>query len=62
VFVRGTLIGGAAETEARCGRLARPLDPARPDGPSIELHVAVLPALARHPRPGRAGRRRRRRG
>ncbi|WP_119290240.1 alpha/beta fold hydrolase [Azohydromonas sediminis] len=39
------------EHEARCGRLARPLDPARPDGPSIELHVAVLPALARHPRP-----------
>jgi pimeloyl-ACP methyl ester carboxylesterase len=38
------------ETEARCGTLARPLDPARPEGRQIELHVAVLPALARRPR------------
>lgn len=39
------------EHAARCGRLARPLDPARPAGPSIELHVAVLPAMARLPQP-----------
>lgn len=39
------------EHAARCGRLARPLDPARPAGPTIELHVAVLPAMARLPQP-----------
>jgi pimeloyl-ACP methyl ester carboxylesterase len=39
------------EHEARCGQLARALDPARPDGPTIDVHVAVLPALARHARP-----------
>jgi pimeloyl-ACP methyl ester carboxylesterase len=33
---------------ARCGVLQRPLDPARPQGVQIELHFAVLPALARH--------------
>ena len=33
---------------ARCGVLLRPLDPARPQGVMIELHYAVLPALARH--------------
>lgn len=37
--------------ELLCGRLARPLDPARPDGPSIDIHVAVLPATARGKRP-----------
>jgi pimeloyl-ACP methyl ester carboxylesterase len=37
--------------DARCGRLARPLDPSRPDGPHIDIHVAVLPALARSKRP-----------
>jgi pimeloyl-ACP methyl ester carboxylesterase len=34
---------------ARCGVLRRPLDPARPQGPQIDLHFAVVPALARHP-------------
>ena len=34
---------------ARCGSLLRPLDPARPQGLLIDIHVAVLPALARHP-------------
>ncbi len=34
---------------ALCGRIARPLDPARPAGPSIDIHYAVLPAQARHP-------------
>ncbi len=33
---------------ARCAVLKRPLDPARPGGPQIDLHYAVLPALARH--------------
>lgn len=33
---------------ARCGALLRPLDPARPTGVQIEVHYAVLPALARH--------------
>jgi pimeloyl-ACP methyl ester carboxylesterase len=33
--------------DAQCGVLKRPLDPARPDGVQIDLHVAVLPALAR---------------
>ena len=36
---------------AQCGVLKRPLDPAAPGGPAIELHVAVLPALSRHKRP-----------
>jgi pimeloyl-ACP methyl ester carboxylesterase len=36
---------------ARCGVLPRPLDPARPQGPMIDIHVAVLPALARNPKP-----------
>lgn len=38
-------------TEARCGVLMRPLDPARPDGPQLPLHLAVLPAVARVPLP-----------
>lgn len=38
-------------TELRCGSLARPLDPARPQGPQITLQVALLPALARHAQP-----------
>ena len=33
--------------ELLCGTLARPLDPAQPDGRRIEIHVAVLPATAR---------------
>lgn len=36
------------ELEARCGRLARPLDPAQPQGAQIDVHFAVLPALARN--------------
>lgn len=41
------------EHEARCGAVVRPLDPARPDGATIEVRFAVLPALARrkHPDP-----------
>ncbi|MFO1218581.1 MAG: alpha/beta hydrolase [Burkholderiaceae bacterium] len=37
--------------EAQCGHVRRPLDPARPDGPTIDVHFAVLPALARNKRP-----------
>ena len=33
---------------ALCGQLRRPLDPGRPQGRLIDLHYAVLPALARH--------------
>jgi pimeloyl-ACP methyl ester carboxylesterase len=36
------------EHEARCGVVQRPLDPAQPQGPQIDVHFAVLPALARH--------------
>lgn len=38
-------------TPAWCGVLPRPVDPARPDGPTLDLHVAVVPAVARHKRP-----------
>lgn len=37
--------------DAQCGRVARPLDPSRPEGPTIDVHFAVLPALARAKRP-----------
>jgi pimeloyl-ACP methyl ester carboxylesterase len=37
--------------DALCGVLRRPLDPARVDGTQIDLHVAVLPALARNKKP-----------
>jgi pimeloyl-ACP methyl ester carboxylesterase len=37
--------------EARCGVIQRPLDPAHAQGPRIEVHVAVLPALARNKQP-----------
>lgn len=37
--------------DALCGVLQRPLDPAQPQGPQIDLHYAVLPALARNPKP-----------
>jgi pimeloyl-ACP methyl ester carboxylesterase len=39
------------EHEALCGSLSRPLDPAQPQGVRIEVHYAVLPALARHKKP-----------
>lgn len=38
-------------SQALCGTLSRPLDPARPDGPHIDIHVAVLPSLARRKLP-----------
>ena len=39
------------EHEARCGSVTRPLDPARPQGPQIQVHYAVLPALAQRKLP-----------
>jgi pimeloyl-ACP methyl ester carboxylesterase len=39
------------ETDAWCGRLSRPLDPAQPAGTQIAIHYAVLPALARRKLP-----------
>jgi pimeloyl-ACP methyl ester carboxylesterase len=39
------------EHEAWCGRIERPLDPASPTGRAIEVHYAVLPALARNKKP-----------
>ena len=37
--------------DAQCGVLKRPLDPAKPDGTQIDLHVVVIPALARQKLP-----------
>lgn len=37
--------------EALCGSVQRALDPARPDGTRIDVHYAVLPALARNKLP-----------
>ncbi|HET7525497.1 MAG TPA: alpha/beta hydrolase [Burkholderiaceae bacterium] len=37
--------------EALCGSVRRPLDPARPAGMQIDVHFAVLPALARNKLP-----------
>jgi pimeloyl-ACP methyl ester carboxylesterase len=36
------------EHEAVCARVQRPLDPAQPQGAQIDVHYAVLPALARN--------------
>jgi len=37
--------------EVQCGQVTRALDPARPDGPTIEVHYVVVPALARRKLP-----------
>jgi pimeloyl-ACP methyl ester carboxylesterase len=34
------------KNEVRCGAVTRPLDPARPDGPKIDVHYVVVPAAA----------------
>ncbi|MBS1163483.1 MAG: cysteine proteinase, partial [Burkholderiaceae bacterium] len=39
------------EHGALCGSVRRPLDPAAPQGTQIEVHFAVLPALARNRKP-----------
>ena len=37
--------------EVRCGKIARPLDPSRPAGASIDVQFVVVPAVSRNPRP-----------
>ncbi|KQU77880.1 MULTISPECIES: alpha/beta hydrolase [unclassified Rhizobacter] len=37
--------------EVLCGQLRRPLDPARPAGPQIDVHYVVVPAMARRKLP-----------
>lgn len=37
--------------KARCGTFVRPLDPADPESPPLELNVAVVPALSLEPEP-----------
>jgi pimeloyl-ACP methyl ester carboxylesterase len=37
--------------DALCGVLKRPLDPTQPQGLAIDIHFAVLPALARNKKP-----------
>jgi pimeloyl-ACP methyl ester carboxylesterase len=39
------------EHEALCGLVSRPLDPSQPQGRTIDVHYAVLPALARNKHP-----------
>lgn len=39
------------EQEASCGVLRRPLDPSRADGTQVDIHIAVIPALARNKKP-----------
>ncbi len=37
--------------EVQCGSVRRPLDPARPQGLSIDIHYVVVPAIARNKMP-----------
>lgn len=37
--------------EVQCGHVVRPLDPARPQGPTLEVHYVVVPATARRKLP-----------
>jgi len=39
------------EHDAWCGVVKRPLDASQPNGPQIDVHFAVLPALARNRKP-----------
>jgi pimeloyl-ACP methyl ester carboxylesterase len=39
------------QNEAYCGSVRRPLDPAAPTGTQIDVHYAVVPALARNRKP-----------
>ncbi len=39
------------ENDAWCGVLQRPLDPAQPQGKQVDIHYAVIPALARNRKP-----------
>jgi pimeloyl-ACP methyl ester carboxylesterase len=37
--------------ELQCGSVKRPLDPSRADGPQIDVHYVVVPAMARNKQP-----------
>lgn len=39
------------ENDAWCGVLKRPLDPAQPQGTQVDIHYALIPALARNRKP-----------
>ena len=39
------------KTEARCGHIVRPLDPARAGGPQIRVHFVVLRSVSRNRKP-----------
>lgn len=39
------------ESPSQCGRVRRPLNPQQPAGTQIDIHFAVLPAVARHKKP-----------
>lgn len=39
------------ENDAWCGVLKRPLDPAKPQGTQVDIHYALIPALARNRKP-----------
>ncbi len=43
-------VGGLSHS-VQCGVLQRALDPARPDGPTIDIHFVVAPAMARRKLP-----------
>ncbi len=49
-FLKPCRVEGVS-TEVQCGRVQRPLDPAQPQGRQIEVHVVVVPALARNKLP-----------
>ena len=42
---------GLPAAYARCETVAVPLDPAEPDGPTVDLFVARIAALSAEPRP-----------
>ena len=46
-WLRPCRVGGLPH-EVRCGIVERPLDPARPEGRRIDLHVLVVPSTAPH--------------
>ncbi len=50
IALRACQLDGVSQ-QAQCGSLLRPLNPAQPQGAQIELHFAVLPALARRKKP-----------
>ena len=42
---------GGIDTQVLCGKVTRPLDEAKPQGKTIDVHYAVLPAVARNKLP-----------